>query len=129
MNTGSSRGATIRRGLTATVMMAAAGLTTLGATAAQAATTMPATHIHKAACTNTTLNVARTIGSRECFRGTGVIKVNIPHVRSITTGDNTGYLVVSELNTERIIHFKPHAVIAFFPPGNAKVKFIDITRN
>jgi hypothetical protein len=129
MNTGSSRGATIRRGLTATVMMAAAGLTTLGATAAQAATTMPATHIHKAACTNTTLNVARTIGSRECFRGTGAIKVDIPFVKEVTTGDNTGWLTVSERHESLLIHFKPHRVLSFLLPGGAKITVIDIVKN
>lgn len=130
MNAGSSRGSiTIRRGLTAAVMMAAAAITTLGATAAQAATIAPVTHIHKAACTGTTLDITRQAGARECFRGTGAIKVDIPRVRTVTTGDNTGYLVVSEPNKKIIIHFRPHQLIGFSRPGNAKITFIDITRN
>jgi hypothetical protein len=129
MNTGSSRGAAIRRGLTATVMMAAAGLTTLGATAAHAATTMPAAHIHKAACTNATLNVAQTTGSRVCFRGTGAIKVDIPFVRQVTTGDNTGWLAISERHESLIIHFKPHRILSFLLPSGAKITVIDIVKN
>lgn len=96
-------------GLAAT---AALGTAVVGTAAAASASTPGIVRIHKVACSAKTFTVHYDVNSRKvCLEGTGTIRVSIPDVSRVTTGENTGRFIVRRLNTERQVTFRPGQTI------------------
>lgn len=108
---------------------AALGIAAGTAGIASAATTTAAAPgiVRPVACRTWTFNVYHG-AQRTCFEGKGAIRVLIPDVTRITTGENTGILDVYALGGYYPPeHFRPHGVIQFRRPGGVVLTLIDIT--
>jgi len=103
------------------------GLTMMSVAAGTAeATTTPST-IHEVACRSWTLNVTYDVIRHVCFEGTGSLRVLIPDINRITTGENTG-LIVRVRPAGPTVRFHPHEIIPFPHPHPHDQLVIDITR-
>jgi hypothetical protein len=110
----------------------AAGVLALGMAAglagtANAASAAPA-KIGKVPCRTWTFDVTHG-GHRTCYEGIGLLRVRVPHVRKITTGENSGifYVQVGGGTNVVAVYFRPHETFAFARPSTA-LRLIDITR-
>ena len=111
----------------------AAGALALGMAAglagtADAASAAPA-KVMKVPCRSWTFDVTYNGGHRACYEGIGLLRVRIPHVRRITTGENTGNFYLQGTGGLNVIsvHFRPHETFVLTRPST-ELRVIDITR-
>lgn len=103
------------------------GLTMMSVAAGTAeATTTPST-IHQVACSSRVFNVTYGVVHHVCFEGTGSLRVVIPDINKITTGENTG--TITWLRPARPPErFHPHESVPVPRPQPYEALVIDITR-
>ena len=69
--------------------------------------------IHRAPCTRFTFNVYYRTSKESCYAGSGALRVRIPDVRMITTGQNRGYFITRTGTGLRYFFFTPDEFIVF----------------
>jgi hypothetical protein len=111
----------------------AAGALALGMAAglagtADAAGAAPA-KVRKVPCRSWTFDVTYNGGHRACYEGVGLLRVRLPRVRRITTGENAGFFSLQGTNPPSAIsvHFRPHETFVPTRPST-ELRVIDITR-
>jgi hypothetical protein len=67
------------------------GLTMMSAAAGTANAATPST-IHEGPCGRSTFNITYDVTRHVCLEGTGTVKVLLPEINKITSGDNTGLI-------------------------------------
>lgn len=111
----------IPRKLIIAALAAGAAVATGAAPPALASTTQPATvqqigTIHKAPCTRLTFNVYYGTSKRVCYAGIGSLRVDIPNVHRITTGENMGLFTVRIKQGTENRYFAPNEIFSFLTP-------------
>jgi hypothetical protein len=123
----------VLRKLTLTAL--AAG-TVIAAPSAALASAAPPAHpanaavakIHQVACRPWTFNVRYDGLGEKCYEGTGTIRLHIPNVHMITTGENTGIFDIRATGVIEHVPFRPNGNFNFSPNEHAELLLLDITR-
>jgi hypothetical protein len=104
----------MRRAGTGLAATAVAGAAVLGTASAASASPPPIATIHKVACGARTFTVHYEASRKVCLEGLGTLRVSIPDVSRVTTGENTGRFTVRLRGGERVVAFRPGQSIALF---------------
>jgi hypothetical protein len=105
----------------------ALGLATVLGSSAAALASPPVSHIHQVACTAKAFTVHYDgILRQACYEGTGTIRVSIPAVNRVTTGENSGRFTTRKFVTTRVVIFPADRTILV--PGLPTMESITISR-